>query len=372
MTNPPTALLSTSAGSTMSVDSVLDFSNTITAAPNLYLGPNIRVVNDGTDGSFSSSLPINTSASISAYNLNIGVDSAASAQLTIDSDGNLTTSGTVTVFDKVTHKSTLDVDDLSTFKNGAKIINNLTVDNVDVSGSVDVSGNATIYGTLDVTGISTVQQLTVQQATTLNSTLSVVQAANLSDALIVAGKSTLNGGASISQGLKVDTIHASADIDTSGNMFSNTSYSTYSGSTNSNLVVNKKILDQVVENITGSNPATLEAIINLVKAFNEEDESILNAVLIKQNNNNNLLLQKIDYLYNYFFQQYSGTVNTSSSNTPPDAFIAPVVDISGNIILTNGTGGPGTVDTATVNASGTNGVTPNPTTTTTTSTTSTV
>ena len=91
MSIPPSALLSTAAGSTMTAASVLDFSNNIYSVPNLYLGPNITVVNDETDGSFSSSLPINTSASISAYNLNIGVDasgSSASAQLTIDSDGN--------------------------------------------------------------------------------------------------------------------------------------------------------------------------------------------------------------------------------------------------------------------------------------------
>lgn len=108
---------------------------------------------------------------------------------------------------------------------------------------------------LDVSGNSTVQELTV------------------------AGKSTLNSGVSISQGLTVDTIRASADIDTTGNMFSNTSYSTYSNSANSNLVVNKKILDQVVKNLTGSSPATLQSIINLVEAFNTADESVLNAVL---------------------------------------------------------------------------------------------
>lgn len=370
MTTPPSALLSTSDGLTMNANSLLDFSNNIVSSPaNLYLGPNITIVNDTSDGSFSSSLPINTSASVSAYNLNIGVDasgSSASAQLTIDSSGNLITAGKITVLDKVTHKSTLDVDDLATFKYG-----------VDVFGPLDVSGNATIYGTLDVSGNSTVQQLTVQKEAILNSTLSVAQAATLSSELTVVGKSYLTGGASVSQGLTVsggstiDTMHASADIDTSGNMFSNTTYSTYSSSANSNLVVNKKILNQVVENITGSNPATLQAIINLVKAFNEEDESVLNAVLKKQNDNNNLLLQKIDFLYNYFFQQYSGDVTTTSSNAPPNPFVSPVVDISGNIIIT-GTGGPGTIDTATVNASGTNGVTPDPATTTITSTTGTV
>ena len=119
MTTPPSALLSTSAGSTMNANSLLDFSNNIVSSPNLYLGPNITIVNDTSDGSFSSSLPINTSASVSAYNLNIGVDasgSSASAQLTIDSSGNLITAGKITVLDKVIHKSTLDVDDLATFK----------------------------------------------------------------------------------------------------------------------------------------------------------------------------------------------------------------------------------------------------------------
>ena len=277
MSIPPSALLSTAAGSTMTAASVLDFSNNIYSVPNLYLGPNITVVNDETDGSFSSSLPINTSASISAYNLNIGVDasgSSASAQLTIDSDGNFITAGTVTVEKATALNAALTVEGKSTLNGGVSISEGLKVDSIGVSGSVDVSGNAIIYGTLDVTGSSTVHELTVQQAATLNSTLSVVQAANLSAALTVAGKSTLNGGSSISQGLTVDTIHASADIDTSGNMFSNTTYSTYNASANSNVVVNKKILDQVVENLTGSSPATLQAIINLVQAFNTEDESV--------------------------------------------------------------------------------------------------
>jgi hypothetical protein len=120
---------------------------------------------------------------------------------------------------------------------------------------------------LHVSGNSTVQELTVRQAATLYNDLTV------------AGKSTLNNGASISQGLTVDNIHASANIDTTGNMFSNTTYGTYSNSANSNLVVNKKILDQVVKNLTGSSPATLQSIINLVEAFNTADESVLNAVL---------------------------------------------------------------------------------------------
>jgi hypothetical protein len=370
----PSALLTTSAGSTMNANSLLDFSNNIVSSPrNLYLGPNITVVNNSENGSFSSSLPINTSASVSAYNLNIGVDasgSSASAQLTIDSDGNLITAGKITVRDKVTHKSTLEVDDLTTLKNG-----------LDIFGPLDVSGNATIYGTLDVSGNSTVQQLTVQKAAILNSTLSVVQAATLSSELTVVGKSYLTGGASVSQGLTVsggstiDTMHASADIDTSGNMFSNTTYSTYSSSANSNLVVNKKILNQVVENITGSNPATLQAILNLVQAFNTEDETVLNAVLSNQNTINNTLLKKIDYIYHHFFREYSQNIalktHAGGNIISPDAFVSPVVDISGNIIIT-GTGGPGTIDTATVNASGTNGVTPDPATTTTSSTTGTV
>ena len=266
----------------------------------------------------------------------------------------------------------------STLNGGVSISEGLKVDSIGVSGSVDVSGNAIIYGTLDVTGSSTVHELTVQQAATLNSTLSVVQAANLSAALTVAGKSTLNGGSSISQGLTVDTIHASADIDTSGNMFSNTTYSTYNASANSNVVVNKKILDQVVENLTGSSPATLQAIINLVQAFNTEDESVLNAVLKNQNDYYNKLLKKLDYLYYNFFREYSGNIEGGVETyrgvnlSSPDPFVTPVVDISGNITVSSSIRGPGKVDTATVNASGTNGVSPDPASTTTTSTTHTI
>jgi len=161
--------------------------------------------------------------------------------------------------------------------------------------------------------------------------------------------------------------------------FTSTTYSSYSSNTTGDLVVNKAVLEQVVQSITGSSSTTISALQELLKAFSNEDESILNSILKVQNDHNNTLLKKIDTLYYYLFQQVSGNVSFKTLNGSPasgltvsdlpyttidngeykltssDAFITPVINTSYSITGTGSTSrGPGKSITIDVNTSGIN------------------
>jgi hypothetical protein len=240
------------SGVTMDASSVLvestitDLSHNITnSSYKLSLGPNVVIVNDISNGSISSTLPINTSATVTAYNLNIGVDSSANANLTIDSCGNFTTQG----------------------------------------------------------------------------------------------RGIINNGLTVSDG--------SLNV-TNGSIYSNTTYDNYFRDISS-VVVNKNVLDQVVQNLTGGSNYTIESLAQLFELFSKEDVSVLNAILKSQTDANNRLLHKIDALYKYFFNTVSGSIIDSSLNqtgfVSSDLFVKPVVAISSNITVTDLSGnktGPGT------------------------------
>jgi hypothetical protein len=161
--------------------------------------------------------------------------------------------------------------------------------------------------------------------------------------------------------------------------FTSTTYSSYTSNTTGDLVVNKAVLEQVVQTITGSSSTTISALQELLKAFSNEDESILNSILKVQNEHNNTLLKKIDTLYYYLFQHVSGNVSFKTLNGSPassltvsdlpyttiengeykltssDTFVTPVLDTTYSI---SGTGsssrGPGKSITIDVNTSGVN------------------
>jgi hypothetical protein len=281
----------------------------------LAFGPNYSVINnsDSTGGIFTS-LPIATPI------LNVG------NSFYTDSNGNVSTNGTVTATSLVTKLA----------------------DGTTNAFSLDTVGNLSHLGNLSVG--------TIQNGT------SAFLVDSLAGSIISKGNASFNG-----------------DIRSSnGNLYSSTSYGTYTSSTDSNIVVNKQTLNQVVKNITGGSPDTIAALQTLVQSFNTEDVSILNTVLSNQNTVNNNLLSKIDILYTYFFNNVSDSIsldnlygdptlnpqvvlpNISIVNghyvfTEPNPYSAPVATVSGSITV-SGSGGPGTTNIVSVNADGTNGI----------------
>jgi hypothetical protein len=237
-------------------------------------------------------------------------------------------------------------------------------ENLKITNTTDGSGS--IATSLPISSLSTVS------ANALN--------IGLNDDASQAYVTISNTGNILTDGIITSTkyIAATLDITASRNIYSATSYSTYKGSTNNDIVVNKEVLEQVVLDITGSSSTTIAALQELLKAFNTEDESILNAVLKIQTEINNKLLTKIDTLYHYLLRDVSANltlkdlygspaagqtvsdianatiVDGEYKLTIPDVFITPVLDITSSITGTGASArGPGLTQIVDVNTSGT-------------------
>jgi hypothetical protein len=124
----------------------------------------------------------------------------------------------------------------------------------------------------------------------------------------------------------------SGNVKSKGDIFSNTSYHQYINSSSRDIVVNKKVLDQVVENITSGSPATIAALSNLIQSFNEEDNQVFSSMLKTQNTINNDLLTRIDILYNYFFNFLSNPESITTLYGTP-ASCSPVA--YSNLVIAN-------------------------------------
>jgi hypothetical protein len=126
----------------------------------------------------------------------------------------------------------------------------------------------------------------------------------------------------IGRDLWVDNdINVNHNMRVNNDIFSSTSYDSYNSSANKKIVVNKGILDQVVTNITGGNPDTINALQQLIQSFNASDVSVLNSVITYQNQINNELLKKIDILYTHTFKKASGSLTLNEIfGTPPNVY----------------------------------------------------
>lgn len=234
------------------------------------VGPNFQINNNDDNGSVSTSLPIK------APSISLNGKSC------IDTLGNASFDGTVTATGHVLRSA----------------IDGQITHEVDTTGNVHAVGGISI-GSGSTSDLTSTRTLT--DGTTATPTFMVDSSGNITtDGHIVAGK----------------------DIVSLRNMYSNTTYQQYVSNTykpdEPNMVVNKAILDQVVQNITGGDAASIDALRNLVEAFNSQDVSVLSTVLSYQNNINNELLKQIDRLYTYMFRDISSVITDADMFGPPD------------------------------------------------------
>lgn len=275
-------------------------------------------------------------------------------------------------------------------------------------------------GNMQLDGVITGTQFTVVNSTSGSIAHSVTTNGDMmtNNSLLVGslgatvglpGNYVLSDGSPYNPGFSVDAfgnvtangaLLVNNDIITQGNLFSKTTYAEYSSNVYEasapNMVVNKAILDQVVQNITGGDSASINALKDLIDAYNSQDLSVIQTILNYQNSINNNLLKQIDRLYTYFFRNVSSVVTDASIfGTPDNTYYtqgattgvnaANLTKVSGNIVFTEpnpyivpsvtitgsintgtdsgaigllgagagaiGSGGPNTVESVTVNSS---------------------
>jgi hypothetical protein len=233
------------------------------------VGPNFSVKNDNGVGSVDTSLPVNApSISLNGHSF-------------IDRAGNASFDGTVTAV----HLKLVNLSGEIVHENSP-------------SGDI-YAGNSLMIGSQSTSGLH-----------------SSVKLSNNTD---ITPKFSVDSNGNVTADGNFTTFK---DITSNTNMYSSSTYAQYVSnvytSSGPNMVVNKAILDQVVQNITGGDPASINALKDLITAYNSSDVTLIETILSYQNSINNNLLKQIDRIYTYLFRNVSSVITDASIFGTPD------------------------------------------------------